>query len=175
MKSKIVLVLPLLLLTGCGTTELKKTAVAASVLGRMATPSTAPSRSNFLRTIRTVEKGGITFNLLQCARRGQGEVLCKFSVISNRKDKTLGVRGAEDHGRFNSRAIASGMEYPATSASIGGSEKQRYVTRTLIANTRMEASVGFSDIPSHVNKLGALELGLGDASKVQFTNVVISN
>lgn len=175
MKSKIALVLPLMFLTGCGTTDLKKTAVAMSALGRMAAPNTVPARSNFLRTIRTVEKGGITFNLLQCARRGQGEVLCKLSVISNRKDRTLGVRGAEGHGRSNSRAIASGMEYPATSASIGGSEKDGYVARTLIANTQMEVSVGFSDIPNHLNKLVALELGLGDASKVQFTNVAISN
>lgn len=147
-------------------TEIRQPGSPASSLG-------GPSATNrpATQTQQTVEENGFRFELLDCARAGQG-VRCVFLMTRLEEDARFRFF------RPGSRVIDySGNEYVANSVEIGSKRNKDFVNGDFVRGVPMRGAISFADIPASVTDLALLELRYGFPGDftVQLRDVSVSN
>lgn len=91
------------------------------------------------KTVKTVVKEGIKFDLLGCEK--QGQIICHFNLTATIKDSKINIFP------HTGRIVADGMEYKATSGSIGGKIDPIMVGSHLIEGVTMKSYLIYPQIP----------------------------
>ena len=122
---------------------------------------------------QTVEKQGVKFNLSQCARKGKKLIVCEFSIVSS-KDRKLQIY-PDGYGGHSTIAIAtSGIQYVATSGSLGASgQRKGSVIHRMVSDLPLASSISFSNVPSDEKGFALLEISTWLLGKVAFRDVSI--
>jgi len=115
---------------------------------------------------------GFQFNFQSCLQ-DDDRIVCKMQITSLEKDTPLLMQG----GNYTRIFDYSGNEYTAKGTQIGSKKGLSHTYAELIKNVPINASIIFSEVPSRLSKIKALEIKFlcqGKVFKVQYDNITVS-
>lgn len=127
--------------------------------------------------VQTVERGGFTFELLQCARKVKKNIVCELEAVSNNDAELfIWVRHWYSNTHRTIAIATSGVQYIATSASLGASDQSaESVTYRMVSDLPLKLSISFSSIPSDQEGFALLDVMTDRAGVFQFRDIVFEN